>query len=81
MTHNKLKNSWNVLVHIQIKKKDCNMDKYEFEEMSILEMFIVRHDFIAVTSLQILNFQSDSKVTFSKNKNFKDKESAKNLSA
>ena len=49
--------------------------------MSILEMFIVIHDFTAVTSMQILNFQSDSKVTFSKNKNFKDKESAKNLSA
>ena len=49
--------------------------------MSILEMFIVRHDFTAVTSMQILNFNSDSKVTFSEYKNFIDKESEKNLRA
>ena len=28
-------------------------------------MFIVRHDFTALTSMQILNFKSDSRVTFS----------------
>ena len=60
MSHNKLKNSLNVLVHIQIKMKDCNVDKLEFEEMSISEMFIVRHDFTAVTFMQILNLKSDS---------------------
>ena len=49
--------------------------------MSILEMFIVRHDFTAVLFMQILNFKSDSGVTFSGYKIFKDRESAKNLRA
>ena len=40
-------------------------------------MFIVRHDFTAVTSMQILNFKSDSEVTFSRYENFKDIESGK----
>ena len=40
-------------------------------------MFIVRHDFTSVTSMQILNFKSDSEVTFSGYENFKDKESGK----
>ena len=35
-------------------------------------MFIVRHDFTALTSMQIFYFKSDSKVTFSGYKNFKE---------
>ena len=35
MSHNKLRNDWNVQAYLEIKMKDCYVDKLEFEEMSI----------------------------------------------
>ena len=39
--------------------------------MSISEMLIIRHDFTAVTFMQILNFKSVSGMLFSRYKSFR----------